>query len=293
MIWKLLSKSERLGIKKEIEKPHEPIYNKVHSSGIVGTAFLTFMLFIIGGVLIIADSFFGLLLVVGAVVFGYITISWADNITRNRKLRGDYFTQKEKYNKEIKEDNIRVKKELEEKSILVHEIDLLRERKNESTSILTELYSKDIVYPKYRNLVMMCSIYEYLCSGRCITLDGHEGAYNILEMEIRLDRIIVQLDRVLSSLAQIQTNQYMLYDAIQEGNRIQGKILDNTNQIISSMNSNGKELNAVMESIDKNSALASYAAERSQKELEYMNTMNYLESKWRGTGFNQPPSWRS
>ena len=45
-------------------------------------------------------------------------------------------------------------------------------------------------------MVMVCSLYEYVCSGRCDTLAGHEGAYNIWEMEIRLDKIVTQLGLV-------------------------------------------------------------------------------------------------
>ncbi|MCD8006252.1 MAG: hypothetical protein LUF29_04660 [Oscillospiraceae bacterium] len=287
-------KIEEPYISYQIKKPHEPKYLEEHSSGIItASGWMAAILGIFGILLIIADSFFGVLLTIGAGILGCLFLSWKDVKSANEKKRSDYFRQQEEYNKEVKEDSIRRKKVQDEKEALCHTLNIVNKKVKESKGILAKFYSKDIVFPKYRNFVMMCSIYEYICSGRCTTLEGPDGAYNILEMEIRMDRVIVQLDRVLSSLNQIQANQYMLCDAIQEGNRIRGQIMDNTNQIISSMNRNGKKLSAVLESIDKNSALTAYAAERSQKELEYMNTMNYLESKWSGTGFNQPPSWRS
>lgn len=65
---------------------------------------------------------------------------------------------------------------------------------------LNSLYCAGIIFPKYRNLIAISSIYEYFESGRCNTLTGHEGAYNIYENEIRLNRIIVQLDIVIDKL---------------------------------------------------------------------------------------------
>mgnify|MGYP001864484039 FL=1 len=81
------------------------------------------------------------------------------------------------------------------------------------------IYDKNIIFPKYRRLPLVCSLYEYFCSGRCSTLEGHEGAYNILEMEIRLDRIITQMDMVITRLESIRDGQYVLYSAIQDSNR--------------------------------------------------------------------------
>ena len=73
-----------------------------------------------------------------------------------------------------------------------------------------------------------CSIYEYLQSGRCIQLQGHDGAYNLYENERRLDRIVEKLDDVIMRLDQIKSSQYMLYSAIHEGNQTMEKVLNET-----------------------------------------------------------------
>ena len=46
-------------------------------------------------------------------------------------------------------------------------------------------------------------------SGRCVVFEGHEGAYNIYENEIRLNVVIQKLDDVIQKLDQIQDNQYI------------------------------------------------------------------------------------
>lgn len=124
-----------------------------------------------------------------------------------------------RYQTNVTDDRQRLGIELAKKAALEPSIRAMQLQNATSRETLRKIYDRGIIFPKYRNLIMMCSIYEYFCSGRCTTLEGHEGAYNILEMEIRLDRIITQLDKVITQLGAIQQSQYMLYSAIQESNR--------------------------------------------------------------------------
>lgn len=71
---------------------------------------------------------------------------------------------------------------------------------------------------------MVCSLYEYFDSGICSTLEGQEGAYRNLETDMRMDRIISQMDIIIAKLDQIQANQHVLYSAICENNRELGRI---------------------------------------------------------------------
>ena len=136
-----------------------------------------------------------------------------------------------------------------------------------SKSKLEILYAHNIIFPKYRNYVMVCSIYEYICAGRCTTLEGHEGAYNILELEIRLDRIVTQLDAILSNLAAIQANQYTLYVCLQESNQKIDMLLQEESQIAACL----QEVSKRTASISARLALL----------LEESELHNYLESSSR------------
>ncbi|MBQ8057309.1 MAG: hypothetical protein IJ275_03110 [Ruminococcus sp.] len=95
----------------------------------------------------------------------------------------------------------------------------------ETRELLNNYYSMGIVYHKYQNLTAIASFNEYLKSGRCTTLVGHEGAYNIFEEEIRLDRILTKLDIIIEKLEQIKQNQYMLYVAIKDAQNTSENIL--------------------------------------------------------------------
>ena len=80
-----------------------------------------------------------------------------------------------------------------------------------SNELLEQYYSVDVIFPKYRNLPALTSIYEYLASGRCDELTGPNGAYNLYELELRQNTVISQLNTIISNLEQIQQNQQMLY----------------------------------------------------------------------------------
>ena len=85
----------------------------------------------------------------------------------------------------------------------------------ETQAALDTLYNLDYIYPTYRNLTALTSIYEYFATGRCSELTGPHGAYNLYEDEVRKDMIIAQLNTVIENLEQIKQNQYKLYQQVQ------------------------------------------------------------------------------
>lgn len=86
-------------------------------------------------------------------------------------------------------------------------------------------YGSNVVFPKYRNMVAMTMINEYLMSGRCYELEGPNGAYNLYEMELRQNIIIGQLSSIITNLEQIRENQYSLYQEMVKANNTVESIL--------------------------------------------------------------------
>lgn len=161
-----------------------------------------------------------------------------------------------------------------------------------SRANLEKMYSYNVVFPKYRNYVMVSSIYEYLCSGRCTTLEGHDGAYNILELEIRLDKIITRLDDILKNLEAIRTNQYTLYRCLQDSNQKIGMLVQEETRIAEGMQklgTQGYEMNQRLGELQRSSELSNYLAECNQQELHYMNRMNYLAGNYDNPYGNYAP----
>lgn len=113
----------------------------------------------------------------------------------------------------------------EEKKKIEMFINRLIEEKTEIESILIQLYNINIIYPKYRDIVAVSSFYQYIDSGRCDTLVGYNGAYNIYENELMNKEILSRLDKIIDKLDEIRTIQYVLYEMIEDTNYIMKEIL--------------------------------------------------------------------
>ena len=92
-------------------------------------------------------------------------------------------------------------------------------------SALESLYDENVIFPKYRNLVAISAINEYLLSGRCDKLEGPDGAYNLYEMELRQNIIIGQLSNIIGNLEEIKDNQYSLYQELRKSNQTVDEII--------------------------------------------------------------------
>ena len=101
---------------------------------------------------------------------------------------------------------------------LSNQIEICKNKYNETSNILNDYYNIGILYPKYWGLVPVSTIYEYLISGRCSSLTGHEGAYNLYELELRMNIIIGKLDEIIERLNDIDVHQKLLADTIRRGN---------------------------------------------------------------------------
>lgn len=122
-----------------------------------------------------------------------------------------------------------------------------RQELQQTQDLLQQYYNLDVVYPKYRGLVPICTIYEYIESGRCVSLTGPNGAYNLYESELRMNLIIDKLDTVIDELVAIKESQYMLYEAIQA-----------SNEQLARLSNAVDNLQSTADSIERNTELSSY-----------------------------------
>lgn len=135
-------------------------------------------------------------------------------------------------NEDIKKKNQETKKTMERKvSNLNNYLNNIEGNYRKTRALLNELYSWNVLHPKYRNFIAVCSLYEYYSTGQCNQLEGHEGAYSRFEQELLLKSIIYKLDIVIEKLDQIQNTQYELYSAIKQSNQNIYRINQNLNLI--------------------------------------------------------------
>lgn len=223
---------------------------------------------------------------------------WSHNSKATKeylKAMKDYHSACERYQAALVQEENRLIAEAHRKKLLQKNLQQLEDQNRATVQTLSNIYSLNIIYEKYRSFSQVCTVYEYICSGRCTTLGerfGNDGAYNLLEQEERQAKIILKLDQILQSLNQIKATQYMLYHAIQEGNQKMNMILSGIDRISSQIDqaASSKEAPHRLEELEKSSAIAAYHAERIEKELSYMNRMNYYSGKYDNAGmFRQRP----
>ena len=169
------------------------------------------------------------------------------------------------------------------KAMLNGEIKMAEETLKKAITGRNELYAYEIIFGKYRNFIALSSFYEYLMSGRCSTLEGPDGAYNIYEAEIRADQVIAQLSDVLTSLEKIKNNQYMAYSQLSSINSSLGRLNNKMSTAIDSLESiraTGETTAKYMERVAANSDVIAYQTERAafyaKKNAELTDALGFM-----------------
>ena len=143
----------------------------------------------------------------------------------------------------------------------------------QTKQLLEKLYAADVIFPKYRNMVAICTIYEYFVSGRCATLVGVDGAYNLYESELRQNLIISKLDKIIDQLEEIKKNQYTLYTELKKTNSIISSIHQDVENIMNSV----EQIGDTVQNIAHSSYITSYCTQvtaQNTEALKYITLIN-------------------
>lgn len=200
--------------------------------------------------------------------------------SKNKDKKAKYDDAIEEYNREIeiykkesaeaekrnqeREQTYQSEVEIYKRSLAVFENECGKSRESiieagdHLKSSLEQLYGANVIYPKYRNLVAITTIYEYLASGRCDTLEGADGAYNLYEMELRQNIIIGQLSSVLDSLEQIKNSQFTLYSELEESNRKSADLLSNISDNVEFSRYASEEIAKSNKALERNTEATKY-----------------------------------
>lgn len=229
-----------------------------------------------------------ILFMLGTIIVLVSCVLW-DNSKHVAEVRLRNKRQVEEYEDKRNRDLERINKEAAVRDELIQIKDRVKKRYSESGETLRKIYSLNICYPKYRDFISVCSIYEYLVSRRCTTLGGPHGAYNLFEYETRQNLIICKLDEVISSLRRIEKSQMVLAHAITESNNKVNELINTANRLAFYMEKTNDKLDGIsngMKSLEEKTAIDIYVSEQAVKELEYLNRMENKIGKYNGVLFN-------
>lgn len=215
-------------------------------------------------------------LVIGAI--------WGISQTINATSEGEYTKKKEKYEAALSEaekkyteemaayekardeENARYTKAYEEAKTIYHracgEVNALSVPINDASKALNQLYDENVIFPKYRNLPAIATMYEYFASGRCYELSGPDGAYNLYEAELRQNLIVNKLDSILSELENLKQNQYVLYEEVKKTASILPQVSSDVTRMLSG--------------IASSTVITAQCAEASAKNTEAMKYLSYI-----------------
>lgn len=165
----------------------------------------------------------------------------------------------------------------------ISEIEEAEKTLKQMIQIKKAFYESGIVYKKYQDIVALSTFNEYLTSGRCDSLEGNNGAYNLYETELRANLIISKLDDIVVSLEKVKENQFYIYSELR-----------NVNKEIKDMNSKMEKMAQTIENMENsilhiemstqnaavNSNIIAYNTERSayyaKKNAQLTNALGFL-----------------
>lgn len=207
-------------------------------------------------------------------IYSFIKYSLASSevneANENIANKNRYISQQ---NQVIQERNNQLVQSSKQKVILLtEEINTAKKTLANTEDTLEKLYQLKyhdtwVIYPKYHGLVPVSMFCEYYESGRCSTLEGHEGAYNIYETEIRLEQIIYQLDNILKDLQAIKKNQYMLYTELSHCNQTLSKLQNSTQRQL-----------ATLQRIEDSQEISNYYAQISAENTTAIKNIQYYQT---------------
>lgn len=186
---------------------------------------------------------------VGAALGISIGISLLVCLIRSGAKQAEYRGEVKDYDLRVAEDNKRVAREREQIKGLKQQVTEIGLEINNIDKLLKKYYALNVIYPKYREMIPVITMWEYFDSNRCYALEGSAGAYNLYEYESRMEVIITKVNQAISMLSRIERNQYALYEAIQESNYYAEKMYDRANDMLKSA-----------KAIERNSEIAAYNA---------------------------------
>lgn len=179
-----------------------------------------------------------------------------------------------RYNHKVKQNNLQMDKNHQALQLvnqnkinaLTQQLTKTQDNLRITRNLLSKLYSYNVIHPKYRSLVPMSMMCEYFDTGRCSSLTGHGGAYDVYENELRQNIIIGKLDVIIQKMDEIVDNQYMLHQALVE-----------CNNNISKVNSNLKSLQSTNDEILECSQVTAYNSRISAVNTSAMSAIAIYE----------------
>lgn len=264
-----LGKSKRIA-KPEKEKDGSPFFFAAVGGfifGVIGAIWgvvETFIEMKLWGILLFIPMGF-IYFAIGGIIGGAIglVIDLFGMVSEKKRANIRYNNALVKYEKDISDDKKRVERETVKSNKLYHEYLVLKERKSEAERQLQNFYIQAGIDSRFRNIVAMGYMNEFINLGISRKLEGADGLYYLIMQELRWDQMQYTLEEISKKLDTVIDNQRLIHSDLKRMNRESKYMIDRVIRGVNSLNSNISELKAIEQ----------YNGDRIARELEFQNFM--------------------
>ena len=179
----------------------------------------------------------------------------------------DNRVEQQNYEVSLSNEQNRVVKELAIKKDAEKYYATIQKQLKATEQVLKQLYSLNILHKNFRNIIAVASIYQYLDTGMCTALEGHEGAYTLYLHESWYQKLSSQLDNIIDRLDQIQANQFVLLQAVKSANERIDKLAKTSELTL-----------AYAKATARNSEIIAYNTEVTARNTEFLAWMEIYKS---------------
>ncbi len=130
---------------------------------------------------------------------------------------------------------------------------------NSAKQQLANIYAINVLPAKYRNIGAVATMYEYLATGRCNTIQGHGGIYDTYEVERLAIEQLRQLAQMNETLDRIEENQRYIYRELRQANHT-----------LSGIRSSLSDIQKTNEQIANNTAVSAVANQQTAAAAQWM-----------------------
>lgn len=159
---------------------------------------------------------------------------------------------------ESEAENAWVTNILEESAVSQHQEEIHNALISAKNSLL-QIYSENILPQKYRSLTAVATLYEYLETGRCNTIQGHGGIYDTYEVEKLHLAQLQQMVQMNESLSRIEDNQRYICQELRQANRT-----------LSGIHASLREIEKTNAEIAKNTAISAAANQQTAAAAQWI-----------------------
>lgn len=173
--------------------------------------------------------------------------------------------------------------DLQKAKIVCREVAECEEHLKTAIKNKKELLSLNVIYPKYLDFPAITTIYEYLQVGRCSTLTGPDGAYNLYEHDLQFGIVIGKLDKIVNSLEQIKQNQfntYQILESIEINTSMMNASMDKMLENIGSMQQSIGDIAQSAQNSEYYNQKTAYYSEVAAREASTLSFIERMDHGW-------------